>query len=406
MLTSLASLNHESYVPRPWHTSLIMICLTILVIFTNLWFKKVLNFMEGVAGILHISLFVVFIAMFICLGKRNDNEFVFKTLVHDQSGWTNPGVAWGIGILTMTFSMSGLDSVIHMSEFPSKHNSLKANPGRLPNTQQGDEVKKVHTRVPRSIIVAAASNGVMLITFALVFLLYGGRFDTLGSSLSLPIVDVVYHTTGSKAATNALMSLLMLVYFTAMFNVFASVSRLVWAFSRDGGLPFSSFFAHVRTTRTIKDTRSLPPKLTTQQVHPTLRVPTRTFLITGTTTTLLSLIYIGSSAAYNALISLCALGITLSYMAPITFLLLRKLRGPPPPFGPFSLGRYGIPCNVFTLCYLVFISIWIPFPANLPVTGSNMNYAGPIFGAAVLLALGDCALGGQRRFRMPVKRYE
>lgn len=132
-----------------------------------------------------------------------------------------------------------------------------------------------------------------------------------------------------------------------------------------------------------------------------------TFVLIGVTTILLSLIYMGNTAAYNALISLSSLGITLSYVAPIAFLLLRKVRGrAPPPYGPFSLGGWGIPCNVFTLCYLVFISVWMPFPSNLLVTASSMNYAGPIFGAAVLFALGDWALGGRRRFRMPVRRYE
>lgn len=143
------------------------------------------------------------------------------------------------------------------------------------------------------------------------------------------------------------------------------------------------------------------------QVHPTLEIPISTFVLIGTTTTLLSLIYMGSAAAYNALISLSSLGITLSYIAPISFLLLRKLRGPtPPPYGPFSLGKWGVPCNVFTLCYLVFIAVWMPFPGNLPVSAETMNYAGPIFGAAVLCALGDWVLSGRKRFRMPVGRYE
>jgi hypothetical protein len=34
---------------------------------------------------------------------------VFNTLTHDISGWTNPGVAFGLGLLTMTFPITGID---------------------------------------------------------------------------------------------------------------------------------------------------------------------------------------------------------------------------------------------------------------------------------------------------------
>lgn len=96
----------------------------------------------------------------------------------------------------------------------------------------------------------------------------------------------------------------------------------------------------------------------------------------------------------------------ISYVPPIFFMLLRKLRGPPPPFGPFKLGAMGIPLNIFALCYLVFVIIWIPFPQFLPVNKDNMSYAGPIFGAVVLGALGHWFIRGRKTFQMPVTRYE
>jgi choline transport protein len=120
---------------------------------------------------------------------------------------------------------------------------------------------------------------------------------------------------------------------------------------------------------------------------------------------ILSLIYIGSSTAYNAIISLSAIGLHISYLIPITFFMLRKLRGPPVTFGPFSLGRWGIPVNMFALCYLCFVIIWMPFPTELPVTGQNMNYAGPLILAIILAALADWFLSGHKRFEVPVARH-
>lgn len=66
----------------------------------------------------------------------------------------------------------------------------------------------------------------------------------------------------------------------------------------------------------------------------------------------------------------------------------------------------GVLVNVFSVCYLVYVTTWMPFPQLLPVTKDNMNYAGPIFGAVVVGALVDWCVSGRKRFRMPVVRYE
>jgi amino acid transporter len=61
----------------------------------------------------------------------------------------------------------------------------------------------------------------------------------------LPIIEVYYQATQSVATTNVLILAIASVIFVALFNVLASASRLTWAFARDRGLPFSSFFSKV-----------------------------------------------------------------------------------------------------------------------------------------------------------------
>src|ERR1700712_5691471 len=114
-----------------------------------------------------------------------------------------------------------------------------------------------------------------------------------------------------------------------------------------------------------------------RQIHPKFNMPFNTLALICTVCFILSLIYIGSTTAYNAIISLSSLGLHISYVIPITFFVLRKVRGPPLAFGPFTLGRWGIPINLFALSYLVFVIVWMPFPVMQPVTGETMNYAGP-----------------------------
>lgn len=93
-----------------------MIGTLVLPFLFNLWFRKFLNAFEIMGGVLHIALFVAFIVILAALGQRSSSDYVFRTLTSDVSGWNNPGASWGLGLLTITFSVTGFDSVIHMSK--------------------------------------------------------------------------------------------------------------------------------------------------------------------------------------------------------------------------------------------------------------------------------------------------
>jgi amino acid transporter len=85
----------------------------------------------------------------------------------------------------------------------------------------------------------------MLITFILVLLFFMGPLTDEVMGSSLPIIYVIYNATGSRTAANALVSLIAVLIFFAFFNMFASVSRLIWVFARDNGLPFSRQLSYV-----------------------------------------------------------------------------------------------------------------------------------------------------------------
>lgn len=119
---------------------------------------------------------------------------------------------------------------------------------------------------------------------------------------------------------------------------------------------------------------------------------------------LLHLINIGSTTAFTAILSLTTLALYISYLVPISLILLRKLEGRHPAYGPFRLGRWGIPINLFALVYGTFVVIWLPFPPILPVTSLNMNYAGPVMISVIVIALLDWAVSGHKRFQVPVTK--
>lgn len=131
-------------------------------------------------------------------------------------------------------------------------------------------------------------------------------------------------------------------------------------------------------------------------------MPLNALILVAICVALLALINIGSTAAFNAFISLTALALYVSYILPILFLLWRRISRPKSiVWGPFRLGKYGVPLNLLALCYVLFLVAWMPLPTILPVDANNMNYAGPLFAAVILGALLDWVISGRKRFEVP-----
>lgn len=217
------------------------------------------------------------------------------------------------------------------------------------------------------------------------------------------MIEVYHQATKSVPGTNIFMIAILLVILVSLFNAFASVSRLTWAFAGNHGLPFSAVFAKVSPE---KQTHSVSMQETNfYKLHPNSRMPFNALGLISAVCFILSLVYIGSSTAFNAIISLVTITLHVSYVFPILFILIRKIRGQLLNYGPFKLGQWGIPINIFSLIYLLYVTIWIPFPTMLPVTASNMNYAGPIFFIVILGAIADWFISGHKRFKLPVAEH-
>lgn len=224
-------------------------------------------------------------------------------------------------------------------------------------------------------------NGAMAFAFMITVLFCLGDYETaLTTPTGYPIIQVVLGATGSRAATTAMTCFIFFNGLIAMFSSLASVTRLIWAFARDKGLPFS-------------DSLGL--------VHPTLRIPLNALGLVSAIIALLLIINIGSSSAFYAIVGLSTIGLYMSYVLPILFIALAKIRKDRISYGPFALGKAGLSINIFAVVYGVFMIVWLPFPPYMPVTGVNMNYSGPILLFVIFFALADWFVGGRKRFKVP-----
>jgi choline transport protein len=175
---------------------------------------------------------------------------------------------------------------------------------------------------------------------------------------------------------------------------------LTW--HRDGGLPFSKFFA---------------------KVHPKLQLPVNALVLTVTLDVIFGCIFLGSSAAFNAILSASVVALGVSYAMPILINCLRgrKMLGERPfvlpgPFGwianivcvpPLSRLRSPLIIHMLTnstqigIVYVIVTTVLFVFPPDLPVDGSSMNYCIVAFAIVIIIATVQWFIDGKKNFHGP-----
>lgn len=106
MIQGLAELNNPDYVPQRWHLTLIIFAMLILEALMNMYTFWLIPWIELMAGILHIVLFIIFVVVLVTLAPRHTADFVFFDRA-TASGWDNSFVSWNLGLLTPTWGFVG-----------------------------------------------------------------------------------------------------------------------------------------------------------------------------------------------------------------------------------------------------------------------------------------------------------
>ena len=104
----------------------------------------------------------------------------------------------------------------------------------------------------------------------------------------------------------------------------------------------------------------------------------------------------------NAIISLQLLALMATYAISIGSIALKRMRGQELPQSRWSLGKLGLPINVFAFLYSCFAMIWVCFPVTTPVSSESMNYAIVMFSGVFAIALVFYFVQGRHVYKGPV----
>jgi choline transport protein len=255
-------------------------------------------------------------------------------------------------------------------------------PGYDSATHLSEEIPNPALNIPRAMLGSIVINGVMGFVIMLEVLFCMGNLDAALQSEPFPIIHIFnLITRGNTAAASAMVCTIIISASLATFGLLTATSRILWAFARDGGTPFSSKVGALSPKREI----------------PVVSLLCSTFVVI-----LLGALNIASTTAFAAILSLTIVGLNLSYLMPIILLIYRRVFTPSLlVYGPFKLGKFGVFVNFLSIAFLVFTSIFLLFPTVMPVTPQNMNYASTVLGGVLVLVTIDYYFRARKSYTGP-----
>lgn len=273
LVIGVISLYHPNFDPQRWQQFLIYIGYTLAAFFINAFLTRLLPIITQTAFIWSVVGFaVISITVLACASPNFQSaSFVYGNFLN-QVGWPN-GLAWLLGLLQGALSLTGFDAVAHMIE----------------------EIPEPHLKGPKIVIYCILIGMFTGWVFLSCLLFTLTDVDTVISSAAGPLLEILYQATGNMAGATCLLMFPLVCMLFATIGIMSTSSRMTWAFARDGGLPFSKFFA---------------------KVAPKLDTPLNSLMLTTGLVIIFGCIFLGSTSAFNAIVSASVVALGISYAIP------------------------------------------------------------------------------------------
>ncbi|KAF2877610.1 amino acid/polyamine transporter I [Massariosphaeria phaeospora] len=339
IILAIVSANYPTYQMKLWHGTMIFYAIVAVSILVNTYLGRIFSSLEAVAFVLHIVGFFVILIVIIYLAPKTDTSVVFGTFINGGN-FSHDVLSAIIGAVSMMYSFNA------------------------------EEIKDATVTIPRAMIITVLLNGItgwaMLI--AMVYCM-GPVEDVLTYSFGFPYIPIFQSITNSKGGATTVTCIILMISIPGSIGFFATASRMLWAFAREDGVPFS------RQISTVEPRTALP-------IYP--------IAVTVTISLLLALINLGSTTAFNALSGLTVAGFYSAFIVSASVMLYRRLTVAPSDiaWGPFRLGKAGVPLTIIALVYSFvgwFFSFWPPVSV---VTVKSFNWSLVVYCGTMITAMG------------------
>ncbi|KAK7854302.1 amino-acid permease bat1 [Quercus suber] len=284
-----------------------------------------------------VGVFVLTILIPTVTTEKASAKFVFTHFNTDNGEGINSKVyIFVLGLLMSQYTLVGYDASAHMTE----------------------ETKSADKNGPRGIIssigisVIVGWGYILGITFAVTNI--SDLLDENNDAGGYAIAEIFYQVFKSRYGSGVggiicLGVVAIAIFFCGMSSV-TSNSRMAYAFSRDGAMPFSSVWHKVNNQE----------------------VPINAVWLSAFISFCMALTSLGSTVAFQAMVSIATIGLYIAYALPIFFRVTLAHKSFIP--GPFNLGRYGILVGWIAVLWVATISVLFSLPVSYPITNETLNY--------------------------------
>lgn len=368
------SLMHPDYELKHWHVFLTFELLNIAIAFVAGWAKWLPAISQFGLGISVISYVLTFLICIISRSKNHDEPWPSGKTIFGEftntTGWSSKGMAFIVGLINPLWAYAGIDSATHMVDDVGHSSSRKL--------------------VPKAIIITILLGFATSFPYAIVMFFCITDSSTVAESI-LPILQIYYQATGNKSLSAFMQSCCIITGFICGVSCSTWQNRILWSVSR--------------TYHTIECDEMNAKKAAVVKkvgsISSSIRIPLYAHLLSHLFVAIIGCIFMGSSTAFNAIITACISLLLLSYAIPSAIMAFvvgkksfyQRIAGEHQALGirqEFSEGRanwYLIP-NILTICWSIFCLVFLSFPYVIPANSANMNYVSVVYGAtAILIAI-------------------
>ncbi|KAB8258685.1 amino acid/polyamine transporter I [Aspergillus pseudonomiae] len=354
-------LGHPEFVPQPWHTVVAYQLINFFCYLFNCWGKTLPAVAKVTLYISLLSFFVILVTVPACAKTHASAAYVFGHFVN-STGWESDGMAFIVGLINPNWIFACLDSATHLAE----------------------EVPQPEKNIPIAIMATVGIGFVTSWFYCIsMFFSLNDLNKLLNTATGVPILELYYQALDNVPGAIVLETLLLVTGMGCLIACHTWQSRLCWAFARDRGIPGHKWLA---------------------QVNHTLDVPLNAHNASSFIVAVLGLLYLGSSTAFNSMVTACITLLYISYSCPIVCLWYRGRDNIN--HGPFWLGKWGAFANIVTVLWTIFCLVMYSFPSTMPVNTGNMNYVSAVYGVVIFIVLCDWFARGRRVYKGSVSALE
>ncbi|MGI8826372.1 MAG: amino acid permease [Chloroflexota bacterium] len=321
----------------------------------NTFGVRFVAFLNDVSVWWHIAGVLIIVGMLTFIPAHHQSaKFVFTHFVN-HAGFGAKWYVFLLGLLLAQYTFTGYDASAHMTE------------------ETRDAGVTAPWGIVMSIVVSLVAGWILLLGVTFAIQNYNGE---LSSATGVPPAQIFIDAVGRHGGEFLLFVVIGAQFYCGMSSVTAN-SRMIYAFSRDGALPGSSFW---------------------HRINKRTRTPTNAIWLATVGAFILGLPYLFNATAYAAVTSIAVIGLYIAYALPV---FLRLTAGDRFQRGPWHLGRWSRPIGIIAVLWVVFITILFMLPQVTPITRDTFNYAPVAVGAVLLFAGGWWFLSARHWFTGP-----